>query len=94
MVDDYNRVDINQTDQFVEMSTKRYIGQFLVSHGWSEILEEEKSYEMKPNRPISPLPSDCIKQLFNDVGPCENTPEFHALERTPGFSYQTALITH
>lgn len=26
MVDDYNGVDINQPEQFVEMSTKRYIG--------------------------------------------------------------------
>lgn len=87
MVDDYNGVDINQTDQLVEMSAKRYNGQFLTSHGWNETSNEENSYKMKSKRSISPLPTDCIKQLFNDVGLCENTPEFHALERTSGFSY-------
>lgn len=46
---------------------------------------------MKSKRPISHLPSSFIKQLFNDVGPCENALEFHALERTSGFSYWTVL---
>ena len=91
MVDDYIGVDINQTGCFVKMSAKRYIGQFLASCGWSKTSEEEQSYEMKSKRPISPLPSDCMKQLFNDVGPCENTVEFHLLERNSGFSYQTVL---
>ena len=47
MVDDYNGVDINQTDRFVEMSAKRYISQFLTSHGWNEASDEENSYKMK-----------------------------------------------
>ena len=91
LVDDYNGVDINQTNQYVEMSAQRYIGRFLTSHGWDEASDSEKANDMKSSRPISPLPTDCVKHLFKDVGPRENTPEFHALERTSGFSYRTVL---
>ena len=34
IVKDYNRVDITQTSDYLEMSCKNYIARLLKSHGW------------------------------------------------------------
>ena len=74
------------------MSAKQYIGWFLTSHGWNVISKDEQKIDlMNSSWPISPLPPDSVKQMFKDIGPWENTPEFHALEKTAGFSYLTVL---
>ena len=94
LFDDYNGVDINQTDSFIEMSAKRYFERFLASHGWdvsSDKVDEAFQDCMKSSKPLAPLPMDSISQLFNQEGPRENTSEFHALEKASGFSYRTVL---
>ena len=46
---------------------------------------------MLPSRKISPLPSDCIKQLFKYEGPAEGSNGHLVLEKSSGFSYCTLL---
>ena len=46
---------------------------------------------MLPSRKISPLPSDCIDQLFKDEGPTEGSNGHLVLEKSSGFSYCTLL---
>ena len=73
LVDDYNGVDINQTDSYIKMSAKRYLERFLASHGWgisSDKVDEAFQDCMKSSsKPLAPLPMDSISQLFNQEGP-------------------------
>ena len=46
---------------------------------------------MKSNRPIAPLPTDCIEQMYKEKGPMENTVEHRVLEKMKGFAYRTLL---
>ena len=53
--------------------------------------KKEVDMSMMPSTKISPLPSDCIDQLFKDEGPAENTNGHLVLEKSSGFSYRTLL---
>ena len=46
---------------------------------------------MKSSRPLTPLPPDCIDQMYAEEGPMENTAAHRALENKKGFSYRTVL---
>ena len=46
---------------------------------------------MKSSKPIAPLPTDCIEQIYKEKGPMENTVEHSALEKMKGFAYRTVL---
>ena len=46
---------------------------------------------MHTSKPSSPLPSDCIDQMYLEEGPLENTTAHLALEKKKGFNYCTLL---
>ena len=46
---------------------------------------------MEPSCTISPLPSDCIDQLYSNKGPAEGLNAHIVLEKSSGFSYRTLL---
>lgn len=46
---------------------------------------------MKSSRPLSPLPTDCIEQIYKEEGPIEGTTTHLMLEKSKGFYYQTLL---
>ena len=46
---------------------------------------------MKSSKPLAPLPTDCIEQMYSEKGPREGTPEHSALEKSKGFAYRTLL---
>ena len=46
---------------------------------------------MHTSKPSSPLPSDCIDQMYSEEGPLENTTAHLALEKKKGFNYRTLL---
>ena len=96
LVTDYNGVDIEQTSRKIRMHAKAYLERFLQTHGWDTESDKEKNgtfytESMKSSKPLSPLSSDCLEQLFNHIGPKEHSPEAIALERTAGFSYRSVL---
>ena len=96
LVEDYNGVDIVQTSRKIKLSAKSYIQRFLRSHMWdteSDGVKEDTEFKdcMKSSKPISPLPSDCVDQLFKQVGPKEESPEFLALHKRCCFAYRTVL---
>ena len=51
----------------------------------------EQQDSMKSSRPLTPLPPDCIDQMYAEEGPMENTAAHRALENKKGFSYRTVL---
>lgn len=96
LVTDYNGVDIEQASRKIRMHAKAYLERFLQTHGWDTESDKEKNgtfytKSMKSSKPLSPLSSDCLEQLFNHVGPKEHSPEALVLEKTAGFSYQSVL---
>ena len=149
VVKDYNGVDIIQTPDYIEMSSRSYIIRLLKSHGWdtptTKQLPEENlplsknilnippaaaaasinkvqvkredgiivqpvtddndndhsrinqnspkdlAYYWKSSKPMSPLPSDCIEQIYSQEGPLENTTAHLVLEKKSGFNYRSLL---
>ena len=96
LVEDYNGVDIEQTSRKIKMSAKTYLQRFLQTHGWDTASDgeiQDTSFKdcMKSSRPISPLPPDCVDQLFKQTGPKEGSPEALILEKKSGFVYRTVL---
>ena len=51
----------------------------------------EQQASMKSNRPIAPLPHDCIEQMYKGTGPPEGSVEHRVLEKSIGYSYRTLL---
>jgi len=47
--------------------------------------------EDKDTKPLAPLPSDCICNMFNFDGPKEGTPEHHKLAEKHGVQCRTLL---
>ena len=46
---------------------------------------------MKSSRPIAPIPSDSIKQIFRDKGAPKGIPTHQVLETSSKFNYQNVL---
>ena len=46
---------------------------------------------MKSSRPLAPLPTDCIDQMYAEEGPAEGTVQHRVLEKQKGFAYRTVL---
>jgi len=86
LVQDFNGIDIEQTRDYIQISCPNYIDRVMRSHGWTT----EKT--MKPtSKPMAPLSTKSISQIFEHSGPVEDTPEHKTLEETSGFSYRTLL---
>ena len=51
----------------------------------------EQQASMKSSKPIAPLPSDCIEQLYKETGPPEGSVEYCVLEKSIRYSYGTLL---
>jgi hypothetical protein len=86
LLDTFNGVDLLQTCDHVSISCHTYIECVLQTHGWST--PEHKNPESSK---VSPLSSDCLIQLYKDVGPSEGTREHSALADEHGFSFHTIL---
>ena len=47
---------------------------------------------MHSSKPISPLPTDSIEQMYAEEGPLENTTAYFVLEKKKGFNYYHILL--
>ena len=47
--------------------------------------------KMKSSRPLSPLPTDCIEQMYSEEGPPEGTDAHMVLEKGKGFFLSTII---
>ena len=83
-VEDHNGGNASQFKDSILLSSKSHIERMLKTHGW-----ERKSPDVKPackdgetdGHLVSPLPADCLSELFNETGPKEGTAEFVTLEK-------------
>lgn len=53
--------------------------------------KQEQQASMKSSKPIAPLPSDCIEQLYKETGPPEGSVKNRFLEKSIRYSYRTLL---
>jgi hypothetical protein len=71
IVEDYNGVDIKQTDKYIEMNCAGYINRLLKTHGWDTELSKTKKPEPSPNPSPNPSPDPSpdpspVPSLFQD----------------------------
>ena len=86
LINDFNGIDISQTEEYIELSCSNYIDRIVTTHGW----ETEK--KMQPaSKPMAPLCSDALNQIQAHEGPKEGTFEHLELQRKHGFAYRTLL---
>ena len=90
---DFNGVDVNKFQEYIEIACPDYIDRVIRSHGW----ENDFNIGKQGDRPSSPLPEVCIHKMYESFlgtgtgGPAEGTKEHHKLETDMGFSYRTLL---
>ena len=90
LVKDYNGVDIIQTSRKIKISAASYINRMLKTHGWDtasdgEIQDTVFKACMKSSKPISPIRTEVIKDLYDKPGPVEHSPEAKSLQRNMVF---------
>ena len=86
LIHDFNGTNVLQTDSYIKISCATYIDWLMTTHGWKE--ERQTKATSKTTSPIS---TEALKQVYNQVGPTEGTAEHKALETKLGFSYETLL---
>ncbi|HEY9819031.1 MAG TPA: Ty1/Copia family ribonuclease HI, partial [Candidatus Obscuribacterales bacterium] len=84
-LDDFNGIDVQQYDDSIVLSGRKYIDRVMKTHGWDTPAE---SY---PCKQVTPLPADAINTMYQHTGPLEGTPEHSALAAKHGFAYRTLL---
>ena len=94
LLDDYNGVNVIQSQNHIELTCEKYICRVLISHGWETGSPNEQQIainSLTTDHPISPLPTDVIDNIYNDDGPAEGTPAHAVLAKKYGFKYRTLL---
>ena len=67
LISDSNGIDINQTNEYIEISCPNYIDRLLRSHHW-------ETPERQPSaKPIAPLYTNAIENMYKNVGPIQGT---------------------
>ena len=86
LIDDFNGIDVLQTNRYTQLSCSSYIDRLITSHGWQE---DRKMKEF--TKPMSPISSTSLLQIFSHKGPKEGTKEHQEIEEKNKFSYRTLL---
>ena len=77
---DFNGVDIKQSNTHIMISCQSYIDRMLCAHGWN-------NHKKKLSKNLSPLPDACLKAIYNECGPDEDTVDAFKLKLSQGFAY-------
>lgn len=85
-LDSFNGVDVDQTREYVKVHCETYIDKMLLHHGWSTPGAKENS-----TKPIEPLQSDTVKELYSVYANTDIVVNSVALELEKGFSYRQLL---
>ena len=86
LVQDSNGVDIEQSNNYIQISFPNYIDRLLRSHGW-----EEPGKINHTSKLIGSLTADAIQHIYKNPGPAEGSIEHQALETKLGFGCRTLL---
>ncbi|MCE2995760.1 MAG: hypothetical protein LW863_09190 [Flammeovirgaceae bacterium] len=87
LVTDFNGVDIQQRQSYIEISATTYISRLLKAHGWDTPSPSETT-----SAHTAPLPTNAIESIYNCVaGPDEFTQEHADKQRQHKFSYRQLL---
>ena len=81
LMTEFNGVDVAQFDRSIAISVHNYIDRIMKTHNWITPAENEKA------KPGSPLPTDCISQLYSEEGYEEGSNKHREMETNQGFGY-------
>ena len=88
LIKDFNGIDVDQTQEYIQINCSDYIDRVLTSRNWQD---------MHDTGTLAPLPEDSVTKMYAEVigksgsGPREGTSEHAILEKKIGFSYQSVL---
>ena len=86
LINDFNGIDVFQTNSYIKISCATYIDWLVTTHGW----KEDKQIK-KISKTIAPISNKVLKQVYDQKGPTEGTIEHKTLQTKACFSYQTLL---
>ena len=70
LINDFNGIDVHQTDSYIKISCATYIDRLVTTHGWKE------DKQLKDiSKTIAPLNTEVLKQVYDQKGPAEGTEE-------------------
>jgi hypothetical protein len=88
LLDKFIGTDVLQTRHYTKLSCTSYIERMLTSHGWDKPSPTE---HVTTSRPIEPLSSAKVEEIYRTVGPAESTSQHRALEKEMKFPYRGLL---
>ena len=71
LINDFNRIDVLQTDLSIKISCAKYIDQLITSHGW----KEDKHPKQGLSKTITPISTKALKQIHDQKDPPQGTLE-------------------
>lgn len=88
MLESFNGIDVQQTQQYIQITCESYIDKFLTHYGWSSAAVHESS-----EKPIEPIALSTIPQLFADYDANANVgaDALSEFEIAAGFAYRSVL---
>ncbi|CAJ1962516.1 unnamed protein product [Cylindrotheca closterium] len=79
---EFNGVDVTQYNDSIVVSCHNYIDRVLKTHSWTTPAPNKSKYAG------SPLPTDCISQLYSEPGYAKASPEHSKLIKKHNFGYR------
>ena len=86
LINDFNEIDMFQTDVYIKISCATYINLLVTTHRW----KEDKCIKAI-SKTIAPISTKALKQVYKQKGPAEGTMEHKTIKMKAGFSYLTLL---
>ena len=90
LIKDFNGININQTQEYIQVNCPDYIDRVLKSHKWDTTQDIG-------TRPLAPLPEEAVHKMYTEVlsplngGPREGTAEHIIPDKKIEFSYISIL---
>ena len=83
LVTNYNGVDVNQREEYIEVNASNNIDLLLTSCGWNDSVKR-----LTPDKPLTPMPEDSVSKIFVTThNKIEGSAVHEDLEKKIGFSY-------
>ena len=82
LINNFNGIDISQTNLYIKISCATYIDQLVTTHGWKEYKQVKAI-----SKTIAPIITKALKQVYKQKGPTEGTAWRKTLKSKSCFYY-------
>ena len=69
LITDFKGIDVEQSQEYVQIACANYIDRICTSHGW-----DDDKLTSPASKPITPLPMDTLHTIGTQTGPVEGGP--------------------